>query len=296
MRKMILLIIAGFLCITLNAYGIEDKVVAVVNNEVITNTELDSYIALFKLQYGYDGWLKLGMSEKEALEKLIEDRLVVQEAKKKGISIPERLIDAKIQEIKNRLGSQEQFSEFLSTQGMSLSELRERIIEKMLSDKLIDMEIRSRILISPNQVTKYYQEHTNDFISPERIDLENIVVKDKNLAFQIYERLKEGKDFLEFKEKYSEQSGLGVVERGQLLKEIEDEIFNLGAGQFSKPLEISGQYYIFLIKEKLSSSNISLTEVQSGIRNMLLNEQFIDKLDKFINKLREQSYIVIKYE
>ena len=294
MKRIILLILIFQFFSVHILYGVEDKVVAIINNEAITKAELDSYINLIKLQVGYEGWRQYGMSERKALENLIEDRLVVQEAKRKELEIADRLIESRLEETKSKFGSEFEFSEFLAKQGLSLTELKQRIKEKMLSDKLINIEVRSRIFVSPKEVTEFYQEHINDFYLPERVRLESIFVQDKDLSKQIYERLKEGADFAEFQNKFSEKSSLDLVNRGQLLKEIEDVVFSLDVGEFSKPLEISGGYYIFLAQEKFPPSKKKLIEVQDGIRNILLETRFNTRLKKLIEKLKENSYIVIK--
>lgn len=296
MKKIFLLTLIILSIYTFDANGIEDKVVAVINNEAITKAELSTYINMIKLQIGHEGWKQYGMSEKMALENLIEDRLISQEAKRKELEISDRLIEARVDEIKRKLGSEESFSEFLISQGLSLNELKERFKESMLSEKLINMEVRGRIFVSPKEVTEYYQEHIEDFSQEERIKVESIFVESRDTAARIYERLEAGMDFERLQKKYSEKSSLGIVTRGQLIKEIEDVVFNLGLGEFSSPLELSGGYYIFLLKEKLAASKNKLIEIQDNIRNILLDSKYGKRLREFVDKLKANSYIVIKDE
>ncbi|MFH1621818.1 MAG: peptidyl-prolyl cis-trans isomerase [Candidatus Omnitrophota bacterium] len=295
MKKIILLSLLLFLLIN-SLWAVEDKVVAIVNNEAVTKAELDAYISLIKLQIGYEGWLEFNLTERMALEKLIEDRLVLQEAKRKKIEMAPRLIDSRTEEVKQRFNSKDEFSDFLANQGLSLSEMRKRLEEKMLSDKLIEMEVRRWIFISPKEVTEYYQEHINDFYLPERVRIESIFVADTETAGKIYERLKEGASFLELQSKYSEKASLGLIEKGQLVKEIEDVIFSLQTQEFSKPIKMSGGYYIFKVEEKSPPSNRSLVETQPAIKNMLLERKFNKLLTDYVEKLKKNSYIVFKDE
>ena len=296
MKKIYILLLMILPIYVFNVYGVEDKVVAVINNEAITKAELDTYINMIKLQIGQDGWKHYGMSEKLALENLIEDRLISQEAKRKELKISDRLIEARVDEVKRKLGSEGNFSEFLISQGLSLSELKGRFKESMLSEKLINMEVRSRIFVSPKEVTEYYKEHIDDFSQEERIRIESIFVESKDTIARIYERLEAGMHFERLQKKYSEKSSLGIVTKGQLLKEIEDVIFDLELGEFSSPLELSGGYYIFLLKEKLPASTKKLIEVQDNIRNILLDTKYNKRLREFVDKLKANSYIIIKDE
>ena len=277
-----------------NSYCVEDQVMAIVNNEVITEAEFNMYINLLKLQLGQKGWEENGLSEKKALEGLIEDRLIVQEAKNKKIEIEDRMVESRIERIKKGVGSEEGFSQALSKQGLSLSELEERIREQMLSEKLIDQEVRSRILVSPKEVTQYYKDNIKEFYLPEHLEVDSIFVKDQNQAQEIYNKLKEGVDFLDLQKQYSERANLGLVNRGQLRKEIEEAIFSLGIGSFSKPLSVEDGYYIFLVREKIDASQKELIEVQYYISNMLSEKKFSMKMNEWLVNLKNNSYIVIK--
>lgn len=296
MKKMIFLISALLFLAVNNGHCVEDKVVAVVNNEVITKAELDTYINLLKLQTGYEGWLKSGMTEKNALESLVEDRLILQEAKNKKIGADDRFIESRLQRMKSKFSSEDEFSDFLMQQGVSLSELRESLKGQMLSENLITEEIRNKIFVSPAEVTKYYQEHLTDFYTPERSEVESILVGDKKQAQQIYARLKEGANFTELQKQYSKSSNLGIINRGQLRKELEGVIFSLGVGKFSQPIEISEGYYIFFVRNKFAPAEKELVEVQKNISDMLFEEKFNIKLKDWLGKLKGKSYIVIKDE
>ena len=293
MKRIVLIALMLFTWIN-SGICLEDKVVAVVNNEVITRAELDMYINLLKVQPKGANSQGDDISVEKALENMIEDRLVVQEAKRLNVEVSDRLIESRIDRIRESFVSESEFLDFLGQQGLSLTELESRIKEQMLSDKLINIQIRNRIFISPAEVTKYYKDNIKDFYLPERLEAESIFVKDKNKADQIYDKLKEGADFSDLKKQYSERSSLGLVSKGQLRKDIEDIIFNLEIGKFSESIKIMDGYYIFLVRKKLSPSEKELTEVQDQIYNGLMGIKFNDKLEKWLKELKDSSYISIK--
>lgn len=296
MKKIMLsvfLILFSGVCL---AYGLEDKVVVVVNNEVITKAELDTYISLIKMQIGEEGWKQYGMTERKALDNLIENRLIVQEAKNKKIEAEERSVESKLANMRNRFSSAEEFSDFLRTQGLSLSELEGHVKEQILTDKLLSSQIRNRIFISPSEVTDYYNNHTKDFYFPDRVSVDSIFISTENLAKEAYNKLRSGADFTEVQEQYSRSANLGIVAKGQLRKEIESVIFSLEEGKFSKPVETPEGYFIFLAKEKLPPSARQLSEVQQVVYNMIWENKFNTKLKELIQQLKAKSYISIKDE
>lgn len=296
MKKIMLLAFLILFFSVCSGYSLEDKVVAVVNDEVITKAELDMYINILKMQIREEGWQKYEMTERKALENLIENKLIVQEAKNNKIEVEERSVKSRLAKTRSGFSSMGEFSDFLAKQGLSLSELEERIREEILAEKLIAMQIRNKILISPSEVTDYYQKHIKDFYSPERARVESIFVNNEGLMKEIYNKLEGGADFNQLQNQYSKRANLGWVDRGQLRNEIEDAIFSLEIDKFSKPVETTEGYYIFLVREKLSPSEKKLTDVQSEIYNIIWRNKFDTRLKEFIEQLKTKSYIVIKDE
>jgi len=279
-----------------SAYSLEDKVVAIVNNDVITKAELDIYINMLKMQIKEEDWQKHEMTERKALDSLIENKLILQEAKNNKIEIEERYVESRLAKMRNSFPSETAFMDFLSRQGFSLMELEKSIKEQMIADRLIAMKIRGRILISPGEVTDYYNEHINDFYLPERVYVDSIFTGNEKLAKEVYNELKDGVDFDQLQKQYSKRASLGMVVKGQLLKEIEDAVFNLGVGEFSKPVETSDGFYIFKAKEKLPPSARELKDVQQIVYNIVWNTKYATRLKEFIEQLKEKSYILIKDE
>lgn len=296
MKKIILLVLVLLLLHYIVGYCIEDKVVAIVNDEAITMAELNSYINLVKLQIGNEGWNKYNMTDTKALEGLIEDKLLLQEAKKSKIEIPERMIEQRLKDIRSKFNSEEDFLDFFIQRGFSETLLKENIKEQLVTDKLITMQIRNRIFISPTEITDFYKEHIQDFHQPESAQVDCICVQENELAKEIFTKLKQGADFTELRNQYSMRANLGRVSKGQLRKELEDIIFNLKIGESSQPIETSDGYYLFLVRNKFPSKERSLVQVQDQIRNILMEKKFNEKLKQFIEKLKNKSYIVIKSE
>ncbi|MFC1752205.1 peptidyl-prolyl cis-trans isomerase [Thermoproteota archaeon] len=293
----LMLISSFFLIYTPAGYCFKDKVIAVINNEVITEVELDIYIALLVMQFGENRWKNMGMSRQKALDSLIEDRLLIQEARNEEMVIDEREIDSKVKRIRKGFSSEYEFNSILSKQGILLAEFKNKIEEQILSEQLVYLKVRNGISVSPKEVTQYYSDHKDGYDIPERITLESVSVDDSLVADGIYEKLKEGVSISEVKENFSGRGSELVVAKGDLLKEIEGKVFDLEIGEFSKPIKIEGQgYFIFLLKERHPKQSKKLIDVQEEIKEMIFAEKFSKRMTKFLDKIKKNAYIEIKDE
>ena len=156
--------------------AVVDKIIVVVNNEIITQREVDVLLGPIYGQYRnmYKGEELIRMLEdarERILKQLIEDRLILSEAKKKGITVEEKDIDSRIEEIRKKVGSESDLEEMLGQENLTLNELRERYREKIVIRKLIDQKVGARIIITPLEVKNFYYEHKDEFLQPEEIKL-----------------------------------------------------------------------------------------------------------------------------
>ena len=103
--------------------AVVDKIKAVVNNEVITQSEIDHLLYPIYMRYKdiYNaGELdkKLGEASDEILNQLIEDRLLLSEAKKRGIQLNDSEIDRKIEELRSRFPGEGDFDKLLKEENL----------------------------------------------------------------------------------------------------------------------------------------------------------------------------------
>ena len=142
-----------------------DKIVAVVNEDVITLSELREisvpYLERMKAQYSinYDE-AQIKETEKRILDQLIDEKLVNQEADRLEIVIAKKDIDMAIRETreKNKL-SEDQFKQALADEGMSLEKYRGQLNDQMKKMRLLDQEIKSKVQVAKKEVEEYHKEH-----------------------------------------------------------------------------------------------------------------------------------------
>lgn len=315
MKKIIPIFLAIMIYVLSSYAAVIDKIVVVVNNEIITQREVDVILGPVYGQYrntykGEELIRKLEEVREKILKQLIEDRLILSEAKKQNLTVEEKDIDAKIEEIKSQVGSEIELENMLNEQNLTLNELRARYKEKILIRKLIDQRVGAKIIITPLEVKSYYNEHKEDFLQPEEISLRSILIKPKKetggeagalkLTRDIMKRLKEGCDFEGLAKEYSESPGgsegsvMGYVKKGDLMLQIEEIVFNLKAGQTSGIIQSPLGYHIFKVDGKKIRRTKELPEVRQNIEEYLYREKVSQRLKNWIDSLAKSAYIEFK--
>ncbi|MCX5703409.1 MAG: peptidyl-prolyl cis-trans isomerase [Candidatus Omnitrophica bacterium] len=277
----------------------DDKIVAIVNNDVITRKDLDDFINFTRIQLsrkytGSELEEKIQSIKVDLLDKLIEDRLLLQEAKKDKATIDENMVRARINEIKKRYNSDAQFQADLSKQGLVQADIENRIKEQLLIYNIIERQIREKVLIKPDEVTDLYDKNIKGFASGEGRELEVITLENEDLAKSFSYNLRTGQKLADLATRYSlEINKLKVSNKEELRKDIEEVVFKLGIGEVSDPVKIEDKYYVFKLDSIIPSKQQSLSEAQDTIHNILFEKKMQDALIKWIDELRKKSYIKI---
>jgi len=308
---------AMFLALNLFTAGAEvvDRIVIVVNNEIITQREVDVILLPVYAQYrntykGEELIRKLEEAREQILKQLIEDRLILSEAKRQNITVEEKEIDARINDIRSKVGTEADLENMLNEQNLTLKELRERYREKIIIRKLIDQKVGGRIIITPLELKEYYSAHKEDFLQPEEVKLRTIVIKPKQgqggqeealkKAREILKRIKEGGDFEGLAKEYSEGPGaaegglMGYVRKGEFMPQLEEIIFKLGEGQASGIIQSSLGYHIFKVEEKKAPRHKEFSEIRQDIEEYLYREKADKRLRSWIDSLAKSAYIEFK--
>ena len=313
MRSVHSLLAAVSLC--LPVYGaVVDRIVVVVKNEVITQNEIDRTLAplygQIRNSYPDEKMMKrLEEARQSVITQLINEKLIVGEAKKLNVEVSEKEIDARIAEAQRRFASKEMFEQAIAAQRLSVKELRVMFKEQIMAKKLVDGKIGSGVTITPGEVKSYYEKHTSEFVQPEEVKARNILIKINpgvneqkatELAMDIDKRLKDGGDFSELAKLYSEGPGsadggaMGFVRRGDMMPEIENVIFGLKEGETSSVLQTSVGYHFFKVDEKRPAKTLSLSEARSLIEDAIFREKANDKMEAWVKSLKKTAYIAFK--
>lgn len=276
-----------------------DKVEAIVNNEIITQKDLNDFLNFTRMQYsrqlkGAALEEKVGAMKQDLLQRLIEDRIILEQARNEKIIIDPDRLKAKINEIKKRYGQESEFERDLARQGLVPADLENKIREQMLMYSIVEQKVRSKIVVWPEEITSFYDQNKRDFLTPQERVLTVIILPDEDMAKAVSYQLRLGTKLEELAGRYPFTTDkLSVLEGQELRSEIEEVVFKLGMAEVSNPVHIDQKYYIFKLDDIIGSRQLNLAQAQDKIQAYLFEKKLQDALAKWLDGLKKQSYIKI---
>lgn len=303
--------------LSIPAYAkIVDKIVAIVNDEVITQSELERVLYPLYIQYArmYEDekelYRRLDESRVDILKQMISDKLILSEAKRLKLEIAENEIDAHLETVKSELsGKGLNLENLLEEQNLTLHDLHKRYRDQLMIQKAIDTEVVSRVSIQPSKVSNYYFEHIGDYTQPQQVAAYSILVKleserapleSRQLAQDVHKMLLDGYDFGSLARNYSDDThkkeggDLGYLNKGQMLKEIDDVIFSLDVGEISDVIETPIGYHVFKVYDKKEKKVIGLDKVRSKVIEALYRAEIEERFGVWVENLKSNAYISIR--
>jgi peptidyl-prolyl cis-trans isomerase SurA len=297
---------------------IVDRIVAVVNDDVITLTELNSSLKPYAEKIRSLGYPKekeqqlLFKVRKEILDHLINEKIEDQEIKRSKVEISEEQIDRTIERIKEtNFLTDEQLRAALAKDGMTMEEYREKIKGQILRERLVNLKVKSKIVITKEDIRAYYEKHIDEYVGKPKYHLRNIILKvplftddTKKLEIKkkmdaILEKLKSGESFEALAAKYSESPAasdggdLGKFEFDSLSPQLQKAIEKIKPGEFTPVLDTDLGYQILFLENIVNAKGKTLEEVTPEIESKLYNETIDEKYGTWIGELRKQSVIKI---
>jgi len=303
-----------------NARTVEE-IIARVNNEIITKSELDRAKATAEEDAKQDcanrctaEQLQVAVEDrqKNALRDLVDQSLLVQRGKDMGISVEPEVIKRLDQiRIQNKLADLDALEKAVSSQGLNWEDFKNNIRNGILQQRVIGSEVGSHISISKEEVEKYYNEHKQEYVRPEQVALREIVVSTdgkkeaeipelKKKAETALKRVKDGEDFGEIAKRFSdgatkEQGGfLGTYKHGELSKELENIVFKMKKNELTDVLDTKQGFLVLQVLEHYDEGQQSMEKVTNEITSKLYDERIEPGVRTYLKTLREQSYVVIK--
>lgn len=295
-----------------------DGIAAVVNSNVITYGQVRELLMFRQrsLNEAYQGdELKAKMKESQdaSLKDLIDRQLIIDSFKEQGFTIPEYVIEDRLQNIIREEfgGDRTAFVRTLRAQGFSLSRFREIEREKIIVQAMRQRAVRSDFVISPDKVEAYYRRNIAEYSTPEEIRLSMIVLRveedgsgdpaaaKRSMAEEIRGKLAEGADFAGMAQMYSEDSTAeaggdwGWIDRKTLNEELNRVAFSLQPGQLSRVVQLGDSLYIMRVEARKAAVTKPLAELREEISKKLYEEERLRLQEQWIKTLREKAYVKV---
>lgn len=302
----------AFLLPSLSRGEILEEIVAKVNNSIITRTEFEMRLLLYRQQMsqkftGEDLDKKMAAGQEAILHNMVIENLLVQRAD--VLLDMEKVRKNLIEDFKKsqKIETDEELDRLLKEQKMTRQDLVDTLVRLNVPQEIINYEVRRKISVSDKQIQGYYDAHMEEFTKSERITLREIVIlfeeptkeEAKNRAYAIRRELDGGGDFQALVERESqahskERGGLvGPFTRGEMRPELEAPAFALQPGQIAGPIESSLAFHIFLLESREPEEVTPLEKARDGIIEKLRDQEYKEKIDAYLKKLWNDNFIYI---
>jgi len=289
----------------LSIASITDRIIAVVNTELIMLSELKAEVASEerRLQDTYRGAeLKRRLKQVEymGLTRMIERKLQLQTAKTKGVEVADDEVQRAALELKR--------------QGEQVDETnpadKKNIKEQLLLMRVVDREVRSGVMVTETELQRYYQSHQNRFLIPDEYRISQILILRKareteedasERAMSVSSALKQGADFAELALKHSDGpeatkgGNIGFVRQGELLPQIERALSALEPGQMTDAIQTSDGWHIIKLDEKRLPQFRPFAEVKSEIQTLVFQQKTEDVYQRWLSDLKNKAFIEVKF-
>jgi parvulin-like peptidyl-prolyl isomerase len=291
-------------------------VLAIVNNDAITLSELQEALAVYRYENRDRTTENSDQLIQQFLTRMIDSRLQIQEAEREKIVIEEAEIDEELADRikKMNLKGREEFEAALKAQGIPMAAVRKRVADELRRGRIVSRKVRLRISVTEQEVSQYLEAnrakletglsyHAAHILivpetGPEDAAWENARIK----ADLIRADLQQGADFAELARQHSRDASgrdggdLGTLKRGELAQDIEAKILSLSPGQISLPYRSALGYHVFRLESKETLEGEGLGRVRAQIREILFREKFDTRLDAWLKEIKQRAVIDVRLD
>ncbi len=297
-----------------------DEIVAWVNSDIILKSEFETRRAQIRNDLaeapprgrGLQGaQLEQAFNDatKVLLRDLIDETLLLQQAKDMGLNADLEVVKTMEQlRQERRLESLDELEKAIVAQGFSVDEFKQNIKTRYLTSQVLQREVYGRVVVTTEEMHKYYDANVKNFDRPAGIRVREISVYTENRGpdeiesqrKKIEEALaavKKGDNFAEVAAKYSEsqsaQEGgdLGFFVKGELDKLLEDVVSNLEKGQVSDLITLKGGFMILKVEDKHDGGILPFELGQKEIQDVLWQQGVQPKIREYLTKLRTDGFV-----
>ena len=287
-----------------------DKVVAIVDNDVIMQSQLDQRVHEVQQTIAKRGQdvPPASVLDQQVLERLIVENLQLQIGERSGIRITDEELNQAIGTIAQRNNmTVDQFRQALAHDGLSYEDAREQVRREMIISRVRQRRVAERIQVTDQEVKNFLKspmgamQQSDEYRlanilipTPDRASSEDIQAAGKK-AVDIYNQLQQGADFAKLAIAHSssdnalEGGDMGWRKAAQLPPPFDEELSRMNAGDVTKPVRIPTGFIILKVNEKRGGNTVVTDEVH--VRHILVKPSEIrteDDTKKLIDKIYDR--------
>jgi peptidyl-prolyl cis-trans isomerase SurA len=295
-----------------------ERVVAVVNDDIILDSELEQFVAP---QYrgpdpnspeGKKAWDE---AKRKAVDALIDGRLVQQQAAELKLTVTPEEVDRAVDQIKtqNHLDDS-QFGEALKAQGYTMESYRKTLRKQILELKVVNTAVRARVNVGDDEVRAAYKQSERQMAGDRQSHLRQIlfalpesatadeVERKRRVAQKVMELAHAGTSFVELAKQYSDDEAtkasggdLGLIGKGVLTETLDDAVASMETGDLRGPLRTERGWVVLQLVQRKAADMKPFDEVKEQLRKQLYDEQVDKAQQSWLKELRKKAHVDIRY-
>src|SRR5271166_1679281 len=309
-----------------------EEIIARINNNIITHADLrrarDQMLTDLHQQEPNATLADQKDREKDLLRDLIDQQLLLQKGEELGISADTEVVK-RLDELRKQMhaDSMEELEKAAQSQGVSFEEFKQNLKNSIITQRVIGQEVGGHINVTQQEIQQEYDKRKDELARPEQVRLSEILIstqatppvkteKGKEVlpatptpeavaqaqakADQVYALLQKGGKFEDVAKQYSDgptsASGgdLEYFKRGTMRSELEQQVFELKVGDYTKPIRTNQGFVILKVTQHEAAGVPPLKDVETRIQESIYMQKMQPALRDYLTKLRENAYIDIK--
>jgi peptidyl-prolyl cis-trans isomerase SurA len=300
-----------------------EEIIAKVNGDIVTKGEIERQLKQIDNDVHAEAAKSPGrlkeltatatVRQKDILRDKIDTLLLVQKGKEMNISVdPEVSKYLANLQAESKIADPEKFQEYVHEQtGMSFEDFKSEMKNNMLTQRVVRQEVGGRINVKKEDLQKYYGEHKADFVREERVYLREIFISTdgrdaagkaaaEKKAKDVVARARKGEKFPDLARDNSDsqtakQGGdMGGFKKGDLRKDLEDQVWTQEKGFVSDPIDIGNGYMIVKVDDHQKAGQATLEEVETEITDKLFMPRMEPAIREYLTKLRQDAFLEVK--
>ncbi len=280
---------------------LDPQVVAEVNGEAIAVQEFERELALaYEFPEGATAPApdQLVALKQTVLQELVDRRLLLQDARSKGITVSQEAVQAAVARLKSEY-QDGGFQEALSQGRLSLADFQAKTAARLTVEKLVDEVVYQRVAVTEDELQGYLDAHASEFQEPEEVHAAQIVVKEVEDARHLRDELQQGKKFSDLARAHSLSADarlggdLGWFPKGVMPPEFDKVAFSLQPGQISDVVTSEYGFHLFKVLDRRPARKKDLAQVRREVERRLLRDKKAKAQADYVRGLRARASVRI---
>jgi peptidyl-prolyl cis-trans isomerase SurA len=296
-----------------------EKIAAVVGDDIVLSSEVEEHAGPFMTEIAAianptQRAARAQALRREILDRLVDERLIIQQAAELKLTVSSEDIDRSIEQIKRENGglTDAQLSAELLKAGQTMASYRQEIKKQIMRYRVLNIAVGSKVTVSDADVQSYYDGHMKSgdhvqvrashiFVAiPDNADAVTLKAKEK-FAHDLLDRAKGGEDFAKLAKEFSqdpatrdEGGDLGYFGRDMLPKPIEEMVFAMKIGEVRGPVRADRGFHVIKLVDRRVKEVKPLADVKEELRNQLRQKEMERQTKNYLTELRKKTLVDVR--